>query len=264
MQPLKQAATMATLDLASSFTNGNWALPHGSQALLLFLQKDGGEQRQRPKPHNGRRAHQLIVVQAELLFAIAEEHLDVPTSRDMREQRLGVCLHIAGGPVPRLGERGVQRVAYDHDLTAIERAHAGGHDMDVDRLCAAWPACLHTVLRSHIRQRVAELLPDPPLGDALVRDAQPAIALEARRDEKIPFAGGLPQTFGAIPTLQQNMRYRACHRLTRANERVHQLDLALERLLFHFAHAFLTVHLRSQGDTSDPAPRRVLAPGCGH
>jgi hypothetical protein len=37
MEPLKQAAPMATLDLASSFANGHRALPRETQALLLFL-----------------------------------------------------------------------------------------------------------------------------------------------------------------------------------------------------------------------------------
>jgi hypothetical protein len=44
MQPLTHAATMATRDLASSFTTGDWALPQGLQGLLFFLQEDGGEQ----------------------------------------------------------------------------------------------------------------------------------------------------------------------------------------------------------------------------
>jgi hypothetical protein len=94
MQPLKQTATMATLDLASSFANGNRALPRDLQALLFFLQKDVGEHRQRPKPQNGRSAHQLIVVQAEFLLAITQENLDVPACRDMREQGLFVSIQI--------------------------------------------------------------------------------------------------------------------------------------------------------------------------
>src|SRR5258708_1137118 len=107
MQPLKQAATMATLDLAASFANSDRALPREAQALLFFLKKDVGEHRQRPKSQNGRSTHQLIVVQAQFLLAIAEEDLDVPPCRDMRQQRLLVRFQVAGGPVPRLGEPGV-------------------------------------------------------------------------------------------------------------------------------------------------------------
>src|SRR5712691_10533762 len=105
MQPHKQAATMATLDLASSFANGDRALPRDTQALLFFLQKDVGEHRQRPKPQNGRSIHQLIMVQAQFLLAIAEEDLDIPSCRDMRQQRLPVCFQVAEGPVPCLRER---------------------------------------------------------------------------------------------------------------------------------------------------------------
>lgn len=94
MQPLEDVSTMAALDFASRFSNGNRALPRDPQALLFFLQKDVGEHRQRPKPQNGRSAHQLIVVQAEFLLAITQEHLDVPACRDMREQGLFVSIQI--------------------------------------------------------------------------------------------------------------------------------------------------------------------------
>jgi hypothetical protein len=96
MQPLTHAATMATRDLASSFTTGDWALPQGVHALLFFLQEDGGEQSHCPQLQHGRRAHQRSMIQAQFLFAIAEEHLDVPPSREMREQRLGGRLQVAG------------------------------------------------------------------------------------------------------------------------------------------------------------------------
>ena len=94
MEPDKQAATMTTLDLMPSFSDAQRALPRDAQALLLFLQKDVGEHRQRPKPQNGRSAHQLIVVQAEFLLAITQENLDVPACRDMREQGLFVSIQI--------------------------------------------------------------------------------------------------------------------------------------------------------------------------
>src|SRR5579863_427622 len=246
MEPLKQTATMATLDLASSFANGYWTLPQGPQALLFFLKKDIDEQSQRPKPQNGRSTHQLIVVQAQFLFAIAEENLNVPACRDMCEQGLSIRFQITGSEVACLRERGIQRVAHNHDLTAIELAHTGGHDMNVHLLAAAWPGCLHKILLSQARQIVAELLPAPALRRSVVRHAQPAIAFETRRDQKVPFAGGMPQAFGTIPTIQQDVRLRACDWLKFANEPFHQRDLALERDRFGFAHLGLTVQLRSQ------------------
>src|SRR5712692_2143373 len=136
MEPLKHMTTMTTLDLTSSFANGHWTLPRDPQTLLFFLKKDVSEQSHRPKPQNGRSTHQLIVVQAQFLFAIAEENLNVPACRDMCKQGLGVCVQITGCEVACLGERGIQRVAHDHDLTAIELAHTRRNDMDVHLLAA--------------------------------------------------------------------------------------------------------------------------------
>src|SRR6266699_775721 len=247
MEPLKHMATMTTLDLTSSFANGDWALPRGLQALLFFLKKDVSEQSHRPKPHNGRSTHQLIVVQAQFLFAIAEENLNVPACRDMCEQSLGVCFQITRCEVVCLGERSIQPVAHDHDLTAIELAHARRHDMDVHLLAATWPGRWHKILLSQARQIVAELLPAPALCSSVVRDAQPAIAFETRRDQKVPFASGMPQAFGTGPTIQQDVRLRPCDWLTFANEGFHQRDLALKWDRFGFAHFGLTVQQRCQG-----------------
>src|ERR1700674_2026456 len=128
MQPLKQPATIPTLDLTSSFTNGDWTLPRDAQALLFFLKEDVDKQSQGPTPQDSRSAHQLIVIQAQFFFAIPEANLDDPTCRDMHDQGFGVRLQLTGGPVAGLRERGVQGVPYNHDLAAIELAHTGGHD----------------------------------------------------------------------------------------------------------------------------------------
>src|SRR5712692_10399975 len=119
MQPLKQTAPVAALDLAPSFTNTHRALPQDPQALLFFLQKDVGEHRQGPKAQQGRRAHELIMVPAQLFLAILEENLDLPPRRDMRQQGCRRSLQVAGSPIPRLRKGSVQRVAHDDDLTAI-------------------------------------------------------------------------------------------------------------------------------------------------
>ena len=84
MQPLKQAATMTTLDLAASFANAHRALPQDAQASPFFIEKDVGKHRQRPKAQEGTRAHDLVMIQAQLFLAILEENLDLPTRRDMR------------------------------------------------------------------------------------------------------------------------------------------------------------------------------------
>src|SRR5207248_6132657 len=77
MKPIEHLTTMAALDFTACLPNGSWALPLCLQARAFFLQKDIGEHRQRPEAHNRQRAHQLIVIQAQFLFAIAKEHLDV-------------------------------------------------------------------------------------------------------------------------------------------------------------------------------------------
>ncbi len=164
----------------------------------------------------------------------------------MGEQRFGIGFQIARGPVPRLRERGIQRLTHDDDLAAIELAHTGGHNVDVDLLAASWPARLHKVLRCQVCQIVAQLLPAPPLLRRFVGNAQPTVALEASRDEEVPFTCGVPQAFGTVPTIQQHVRSRPDDWLELANERFHQLDLALERHLFGFTHLRLPVQLRSQ------------------
>src|SRR5450755_1476045 len=169
-------------------------------------------------------------------------------------QRAEICMSSASvvasrstsGPLACWGERGVQRMAHNHDLTAIELAHTGGHDMDVHFLAATLPTRLHKVLLSQARQIVTELLPAPALRSGLVGHAQPAVALETSRDEKVSFASGMPQAFGAVPTGKLDVRFRACDWLELANEGFHHLNLALERHLCSFAHLGLTVQLRSQ------------------
>ncbi|HEY1354490.1 MAG TPA: hypothetical protein VGF67_33175, partial [Ktedonobacteraceae bacterium] len=68
MQPFKQAMTMATLDLTPSFANGHRALPRDAQAVLLFLQKDGDQHRQRPKAQESLGTHALVLVQTRRFF----------------------------------------------------------------------------------------------------------------------------------------------------------------------------------------------------
>src|SRR6266571_9025830 len=113
MQPLKDVSTKAALDFAARFSNGDRALPLELQAVLLFLEEDIRQQGQRPETQDGGGAHHLIVIQAEFLFAIAKEHLNLPTCRDMSEQGLRISLEIAGCPKARLCQRSIQRVTYD-------------------------------------------------------------------------------------------------------------------------------------------------------
>lgn len=98
MEPIKHLSTMATLNFTPGLTNGDMALSLGLQAGALFLKEDIGQHRQRPETHQCGRAHQLIVIPAQFFLAIAKEHFDVPTGRDMGEQGLRGGLQITGGP----------------------------------------------------------------------------------------------------------------------------------------------------------------------
>ena len=60
MQPRKQAMTMTALDFASSLAKGHQALPHEAQAVLLLLQEDVDQHRQRPKAQQSLGTHELI------------------------------------------------------------------------------------------------------------------------------------------------------------------------------------------------------------
>ena len=81
MQSLKDKPTLATLDLAASFAQSHGALPLHLQAVLLFLQESIGQHRQGPEAQDGGSAHQLIVVQAEFLFAVARSAPQSPSVR---------------------------------------------------------------------------------------------------------------------------------------------------------------------------------------
>jgi hypothetical protein len=105
--------------------------------------------------HNGARAHQVILVQAQLFFAIAKEHLDVPKRCDMPEQYLWRSLQGTRSPVARLRERSIQRLPYDHHLARVELAHAGGNDMYIDVLIALGPLQLDVVTGRELGRIVA-------------------------------------------------------------------------------------------------------------
>ncbi len=140
-----------------------------------------------------------------------------------------------------------QAVANDHDLAAIKLARARLDHMNVYRLTPAWPADQLKVLLTQASDILTHFLPAPALGNAVIGNAQPAMAFHDGGDEKVPLAGHTPQAFGATPAVQQDRRLRASDWLERANEGLHQHDLAVEWHLFDFAPAFLTVEMGSQG-----------------
>src|SRR2546421_9061844 len=145
MKPIEDLSTMPTLDFTPRFANGDMTVPLCLQARALFLQEDISEQSQGPETHDGRGAHQLILIQAQFLFAITKEDLNVPSRCDVRQEPVWTGLQITGCPVASLGDRRIQGPTHDHDLTLVQAAHPRRHHMHVYRLLAFWPAELNIV-----------------------------------------------------------------------------------------------------------------------
>src|SRR5262245_17297029 len=120
MKPVKDMATLATLDFTTCISNGDMTLPSLLEASTLFLKEDIGQHGQSPEAEDGGRTHELIVIQAKLFLAVAKEHFDVPPSRDMDKQRLWVSFQITGSEVACLRKWIIKRSSYNHHLTAIE------------------------------------------------------------------------------------------------------------------------------------------------
>src|SRR5258708_2357022 len=250
MKPSEQMAAMATLDFTASLPDGNRALPLRLEAGAVVLQEDIGQHRQRPETHNGGGAHQLIVIQAQLFFAIAKEHLDVPARRDMGKQQLWTGLQVARREVTCLRDRSIQGLAHDHDLAGVECAHACGHDMHVYLLLALRPLEQDIVTGSELSRIVGESLPPPALGRARIFDPQPAIALPAAGDQEAALLCRSPEAFGTVPAIEQDMRQRSGDRFKGADHGFHQVNLALERHSFRRADRLLSIQLGSQRTAS--------------
>src|SRR5260221_2219610 len=108
MKPIEDLSTMPTLHFTPRLTNRDMTVPLCLQARTLFLQEDISEQGQCPEAHDGRGTHQLILIQAQFLFPIAKEDLNVPSRRDVRQEPLWTRLQITGGPIARLGDGRIQ------------------------------------------------------------------------------------------------------------------------------------------------------------
>src|SRR5258708_24979372 len=116
MKPSEQMSSMATLDFTPRLPDSDGALPLRLQAVALFLQEDISEHGQGPETHESEGAHQLIVIQAQLFFAISKEDFDVPTCGDVGEQQLWTGLQVTGSPIACLRQRGIQRLSHNHHL----------------------------------------------------------------------------------------------------------------------------------------------------
>src|SRR6266516_3498867 len=250
MKPVEQMSSMATLDFTPSLSNGDRALPLPLQAVALFLQEDISQHGQRPEPHDGDGAHQLILIQAQFFLAIAKEDFDIPTRCDVQEQCLRAGFHITGSPIACLRERGIQRLPHDHHLAMVQAAHPCCHNVHVHRLVSFGPGQLDIVALAQLSRVLRHALPLPAFGCTWVCDGEPAIALDPSCDQKLPLPCGSPEAFGTVPAIKQDMRLCSGDWLKCADGGFHQLDLALEGHAFHFADLLLSIHLGSQGTAS--------------
>ena len=129
--------------------------------------------------------------------------------------------------------------------------------MHVDLLLAVGPPDPLIGALLQLGRVVRHALPAPATLCRRILDAQPAIALEARRDEKVALTSGFPKDFGAVPAIEQDMRAGSGHRLKGADLVFHQLDLTLEGHAFGFTGGLLPVELWRQGT---PALQQDIQP----
>src|SRR6266487_2234715 len=246
MKPIEDLPSMAALDLAPRFADGDGALPLLLQARPFFLQEDVGQQSQRPEAHDGERAHQLIVIQAQFLLAVSEEDFDLPARRDVREQGLKIGFQVTRGPGARLRQGRIERLPHDDDLTLRQLAHARRDDMHVDFLLAVGPPDPLVGAVLQLGGVVRQARPSPAPLCRRVCDAQPAMAPQPRRDEKVALARSFPEDFGAVPAIEQDRRAGTSHWLKAADALFHQRDLALESHPFGLTGDLLPVQLWRQ------------------
>jgi hypothetical protein len=247
MKPVERMLSMATLDFTPSLPDGDEALPPRLQAVALLLQEDRDQHGQLPETHDGDGAHQLILIQAQFFLAMAKEDFDTPTSCDVHEQRLRARFHITGSPIACLRHRGIQRLPHDHDLATVQAEHLCRHGMHVNRLFSFGPCQLDGVARAQLSGIPRQASPLPAIGRAWIYYGKPAIALDPRRDQKLPLPCREPVAFGTVAAIKQDMRHRSCDWLKCANRAFHHLDLALEGDAFHSAGLLLSIQLGSQG-----------------
>src|SRR5688500_5990 len=103
-QPIEQMDTVGALDGALDgalgVANRDVLLSGSGKAGAFLLKKDVGGQHQGPEADNRRRAHQLILVEAEQFFRVGKQNLDVPTHGQMADQGRSIRAHLTRGPLP--------------------------------------------------------------------------------------------------------------------------------------------------------------------
>src|SRR4051794_6294353 len=116
----------------------------------------------------------------------------------MRQEPLWAGFQITRSPVARLRKRSIQRPTHNHHLRAVQAAYPRLHHMHIHAVLAPWPLEWDVVACRQLSGILRQLLPAPPLGNARVCYRQPAVALDARRDQEVALTSRSPETLGAV------------------------------------------------------------------
>src|SRR5947209_5984532 len=130
--------------------------------------------------------------------------------------------------------------------------------MHIHGVLAPWPLEGDVVACRQLSGILRQLLPPPTLGNARVYYRQPTVALDASGNQEVALTSRSPETFGAVPTVEQDMGLRACHWLKGADRLLHQRDLALERHPFLLTDYLLSIQLGSQRTASAQQHIQIL------
>src|SRR2546423_6564012 len=122
--------------------------------------------------------------------------------------------------------------------------------MHVHVLLALGPLNLDIIVAAQLGRIVRESLPGPSFGCGWIFNPQPAVALESARDQEPPLACRMPEAFGAIPRIEQDMGHCPGDRFKSADHGFHQVDFAGERDSFSRADRLLSIQLGSQRTAS--------------
>jgi hypothetical protein len=86
MNPIQQMTPMPTLYLTTCIPQCNMGLLSIPQAGTFLVKERVGGHDERPKTNDSGGRHQLVLVQAQQVFGIAEQNLNVPAGCDVIQQ----------------------------------------------------------------------------------------------------------------------------------------------------------------------------------
>ena len=218
----------------------------GLQARLFLFQELVRRTAQRPPAQDRRPAHHLVLVPAQQVFAVREQHLDLPARRNMAQQHGRIRRQVAAGPVPHGAQRAIQVLPYNHHLAGIQFADLRADHMHIDLLPRGLPprpGHCYIILCRQAGRILRQALPAPALRRAAIRHANGSVALEATGNQEPARPRRLSDLFGTVPGVHQHMRARARRGHERGDELHQQIHFALEAPARAFATGLLLIEV---------------------